>query len=238
MALYDLKQLLSENTYPGRGIVIGMSADGKKAMIAYFIMGRSENSRNRIFERFDGGMRTRAYDESKLTDPSLIIYNPYLSRPNIDIITNGDQTNTIYDYLKKGQDFEAALRVREFEPDAPNFTPRVSGIAYYCFPRNTFAYKLSILKSANGDPSVCNRYFYDYAPRAGYGHFIHTYRCDGNPIPSFYGEPEEVTLPNTAKELAELVWSNLNEDNKVSLFVRAVPLDGSTPDEIIINKNV
>ncbi len=238
MAQYDLKQLLSENTYPGRGIVIGMSADGKKAMIAYFIMGRSENSRNRIFERFDGGMRTRAYDETKLTDPSLIIYNPYLSRPNIDIITNGDQTNTIYDYLEKGEGFEDALRVREFEPDAPNFTPRVSGIAYYCFPRNTFAYKLSILKSANGDPSVCNRYFYEYAPRAGYGHFIHTYRCDVNPIPSFHGEPEEVALPNTAAELADLVWGNLNEDNKVSLLVRAVPLDGSAPDEIIINKNV
>lgn len=244
MALFDLKTLLAENTYPGRGIVIGKSADGKKAMIAYFIMGRSENSRNRIFERFDGGMRTKAFDESKLSDPSLIIYNPYLSTcgGNVDIITNGDQTNTIFDYINIHKEdaaaFSNALGQREFEPDAPNYTPRISGILHYCFPRNVFHYELSILKSANGDPSACNRYFYSYQPRAGIGHFIHTYKCDGNPIPSFYGEPEEVELPNTAQELADLVWKNLNEDNKVSLFVRSVPLDGSAPQEIIINKNV
>ena len=241
MALYDLKKLLSENTYPGRGIVVGKSADGKKAMIAYFIMGRSENSRNRIFERFDGGMRTKAFDESKLSDPSLIIYNPYLQAGAVDIVTNGDQTNTIYDVVKGSDDcfaFEKALRTREFEPDAPNFTPRISAALYYCFPRNTFSYKMSILKSANGRPEACNRFTYDYAaPENGIGHFIHTYRCDGNPIPSFYGEPEEVTLPNTAKELADLVWENLNEDNKVSLFIRVVPLDGSAAEEIIINKN-
>ena len=246
MALFDLKTLLSENSYPGRGIIIGKSADGKKAMIAYFIMGRSENSRNRIFERFEGGMRTKAFDESKLTDPHLIIYNPYLNTKggNVDIITNGDQTNTIFDFINNGErkgktdDFEAACGVREFEDDAPNFTPRISGICYYCFPRNTFVYKLSILKSANGRPEVCQRFFYDYGEgENGIGHFIHTYKCDGNPIPSFYGEPEEVEIPNSAKEFADLIWENLNEDNKVSLFVREVPLDGSEPTEIIINKN-
>ena len=241
MALYDLKKLLNENSYPGRGIVIGQSADGTKAMIAYFIMGRSENSRNRIFERFDGGMRTKAYDESKLSDPSLIIYNPYLQFGSVDIITNGDQTNTIYDFMKAdptdAASFEKALRTREFEPDAPNYTPRISGACYYCTSCNSFTYQLSILKSANGRPKACNRYFFDYTPEAGIGHFIHTYQCDGNPSPSFYGEPEEVSLPNTAAELAELVWENLNEDNKVSLFVRAIPLNGDEAEEIIINKN-
>ncbi len=241
MAQFDLASLLAENTYPGRGIVVGQSCDGKNAMIAYFIMGRSVNSRNRIFQRFADGMRTKAFDESKLSDPHLIIYNPYLSMDGIDIITNGDQTDTIYNYIREhGEDgaaFEKALHTREFEDDAPNYTPRISGILHYA-PENSFRYALSILKSANGDGSVCNRYFYSYTPRAGYGHFIHTYRCDGNPIPSFYGEPEEVALPNTAQELAEMVWNNLNEDNKVSLFVRCVPMDGSAPTEIIINKNV
>jgi len=240
MALYDLKTLLSENTYPGRGIVIGKSADGKNAMIAYFIMGRSVNSRNRIFEAFDGGMRTKAFDESKLSDPSLIIYNPYLQHGNIDIITNGDQTDTIRDYIKEnGEDgcaFIKALHTREFEPDAPNFTPRISGILHYA-PEGAFHYQLSILKSNNGNPDACQRYFYSYNPLDGIGHFIHTYKCDGNPIPSFYGEPEEVALPNTAEELAQLVWDNLNEDYKVSLFVRTVPLDGGEPTQIIINKN-
>ena len=237
MALFDLKALLSENTYPGRGIVIGKSADGKNAMIAYFIMGRSENSRNRVFESFDGGMRTKAFDESKLVDPSLIIYNPFLKRDNIDIITNGDQTDTIYNAIEAGKTFEDGLRTREFEPDHPNYTPRISGINYYCFDSKTFTYKLSILKSANGNPEVCNRFFYDYSPRAGIGHFIHTYKCDGNPIPSFYGEPEEVSLPNTAEELADLVWKNLNEENKVSLFVRCVSLSTGEAKDIIINKN-
>ena len=240
MALYDLKELLANNTYPGRGIVIGRSADGKSALIAYFIMGRSVNSRNRVFERFEGGMRTKAFDESKLSDPSLIIYNPYLAYgKNVDIITNGDQTNTIYDYLEEGRDFEDALFTREFEPDAPNYTPRVSGICYYDFAEKDFRYKLSILKSRSGDPEECLRFTYDYAaPKAGIGHFIHTYKCDGNPIPSFYGEPEEVALPDTAEELASLVWENLNADNKVSLFVRRVPLCGQCePTEVIINKN-
>ena len=243
MALYDLEKLLSTNSYPGRGIVIGKSKDGKKALIAYFIMGRSENSRNRIFERFEGGMRTKAFDESKLSDPHLIIYNPYLTAKggNIDIITNGDQTNTIFDAINECEHpygFEEACNIREFEDDVPNFTPRISGILYYCFPRNTFVYKMSILKSANGRPENCRRFFYNFGEgENGIGQFIHTYKCDGNPIPSFYGEPEEVELPNSAKELADLVWNNLNEDNKVSLFVREVPLDGSEPCEIIINKN-
>lgn len=240
MAKFDLKKLLSENPYPGRGIIIGASADGKKALIAYFIMGRSVNSRNRVFEAFDGGMRTKAFDESKVVDPSLIIYNPYLALPAVDIITNGDQTNTIYDFIKAHPEdtcaFSKALATREFEPDAPNYTPRISGIAYYCTPRKTFTYSLSILKS-NGTPDVCDRFTFDYTPVAGIGHFIHTYKCDGNPLPSFEGEPEEVELPNTAKEFASLVWENLNEDNKVSLLVRSVPLDGGKPEQIIMNKN-
>ena len=236
--MFDIAQLLSTNSYPGRGIIIGKSADGKNAMIAYFIMGRSENSRNRVFENFERGMRTKAFDESKLVDPSLIIYNPFLKRANMDIITNGDQTDTIYDAIEAGKTFEDALMTREFEPDCPNYTPRISGINYYDFVAHSFKYSLSILKSADGDPCACNRYFYRYEPISGVGHFIHTYKCDGNPIPSFYGEPEKVSLPNTAEELADIVWSNLNADNKVSLFVRAIPLDGSKPTEIIINKNV
>ncbi len=239
MALFDLTTLLNENSYPGRGIVIGKSKDGKNAMIAYFIMGRSVNSRNRIFECFEGGMRTKAFDESKLSDPHLIIYNPYLKSGNIDIITNGDQTNTIYDFINDGKTFYDALDTREFEDDAPNWTPRISGMLKYDFENSDFAYKMSILKSANGRGDSCRRYYFDYnAPENGIGHFIHTYKCDGNPIPSFYGEPEEIELPNTAEELADIVWKNLNEDNKVSLFVRCVPLDGSEPNEIIINKNV
>ena len=236
MKINKISELLSSNTYPGRGIIIGKSADGKKAMIAYFIMGRSENSRNRIFERFDGGMRTKAFDESKLVDPSLIIYNPYLEMGSIDIITNGDQTDTIYNAIENGETFEDALMTREFEPDSPNFTPRISGILYYS--ENDFTYHMSILKSFEGNDEACNRFFYRYAPLAGIGHFIHTYKCDGNPIPSFEGEPEIVELPNTAKELSDVVWSNLNEANKVSLFVRSVELDTGKSEEIIINKNV
>ena len=241
MAKYDLKKLLSENPYPGRGIVIGASASGKKALIAYFIMGRSVNSRNRVFEMFDGGMRTRAFDESKVVDPSLIIYNPYLSLPGIDIITNGDQTNTIYDRIRACPDavsaFSEALATRAFEPDAPNYTPRISGIARYDYENRSFNYSLSILKS-NGTPDVCNRFTFDYAPAAGTGHFIHTYKGDGSPLPSFEGEPEEIALPENAKELGELIWESLNEDNKVSLFVREVDL--SSPDAacgLIYNKN-
>ncbi|MBR5192200.1 MAG: IMP cyclohydrolase [Clostridia bacterium] len=241
MARFDLKKLLKENTYPGRGIVVGKSKDGKNALIAYFIMGRSVNSRNRIFEEFDGGMRTKAFDESKLSDPSLIIYNPYRSLKNTDIVTNGDQTDTVYNYiLKNGDDgfaFDKALYTREFEPDEPNFTPRISAILNYNFEINNFDYRLSILKSANGNPSVCDRFFFGYTALNGRGHFIHTYAKDGNPIPSFYGEPEEIEMPNTLEELSFLVWENLNEDNKVSLYCRCIPLDGSKPTSIIINKN-
>ena len=184
-------------------------------------------------------MRTKAFDESKLTDPSLIIYNPYLECGAIDVITNGDQTDTVVDYIKEHGDdgfaFEKALHTREFEPDHPNYTPRISAILNY--GENVFNYRLSILKSSDGNPEVCDRYFYSYTPIAGLGHFIHTYECDGNPIPSFYGEPEEVEIPNTAKELCDICWENLNEDNKVSLFVRCVDLATGETEEIIVNKN-
>ena len=239
--LNKIEDLLSNNTYPGRGIIVGKSADGKNAMIAYFIMGRSTNSRNRIFERYEGGMRTKAFDESKLVDPSLIIYNPYLECGCSDIVTNGDQTDTVRDYIKEHGDdgfaFEKSLHTREFEPDSPNFTPRISAILNYAYENKNFNYKLSILKSSDGNPEVCDRYFYSYTPIDGLGHFIHTYETDGNPIPSFYGEPERVIMPNTAEELADIVWNNLNEDNKVSLFIRVVPLDGGNAQEFIINKN-
>ncbi len=236
MARFDLKTLLTNNTYPGRGILIGQSADGKNALIGYFIMGRSENSRNRVFECFPDGMRTKAFDNSKLSDPRLIIYNPFRRLLQTDIVTNGDQTDTIYETLKQGGTFEDALMTRTFEPDAPNYTPRISGMASYAFRTGLFSYELAILKSAYGDPSVCHRFFYRYTPRSGIGHFIHTYRCDGNPIPSFEGDPEEVALPDTGRELADLLWTCLNPDNKVSLYVRQVPLDGSAPTEIVINK--
>ncbi len=239
--LNNIETLLSNNTYPGRGIIVGKSADGKSAMIAYFIMGRSANSRNRIFERYEGGMRTKAFDESKLVDPSLIIYNPYLECGNSDVVTNGDQTDTIVNYIKANGDdgfsFDKSLYTREFEPDAPNFTPRISAILNYAFDAKNFNYRMSILKSSDGNPKVCDRYFYGYNSIDGLGHFIHTYETDGNPIPSFYGEPERVKMPNTAKELADVVWNNLNEDNKVSLFVRVVSLDSGKAEEIIINKN-
>jgi len=232
--MVDIKKELCENSYPGRGIIIGKSCD-EKVVIAYFIMGRSENSRNRIFEVDGEGIKTKAFDESKMVDPSLIIYAPVRVIDGKTIVTNGDQTDTVYDYLAEGKTFESALETRKFEPDAPNFTPRISGMLYY--GEGVFNYKMSILKSANGDDSVCNRFTYSYTPRNGIGHFIHTYKCDGNPIPSFYGEPEEVELPNSAKELADLCWNNLNEDNKVSLFVRCVDLETREAEEIIINKN-
>ena len=241
MAKYDLGKLLGENTYPGRGIVMGTSKDGKTALFAYFIMGRSVNSRNRVFEEFDGGMRTKAFDESKVVDPSLIIYNPYLKIGDIDIITNGDQTDTIYNFIKKDPSdqaaFAKALSTREFEPDAPNYTPRISGIAYYDFAKKTYRDSLSILKSGS-TPEICNRFFFDYTADKGVGHFVHTYKHDGNPIPSFEGEPEEVALPDTAKELADIVWNNLTADNKVSLIVRGVNLLNGKSENIIINKNV
>ena len=235
--MLDLENILKNNTYPGRGIIIGKSQNGVNAMIAYFIMGRSENSRNRVFERFAGGMRTKAFDESKISDPSLIIYNPYLAFKNKDIITNGDQTNTIYDYLQNGKTFEDALRMRCFEPDEPNFTPRISAILDYNTSNKDFTYKLSILKSGNEKGTNCKRFFYEYESQNGVGHFIHTYEKDGNPIPSFTGEPEEIAIPNTAKEFSNIIWNSLNNDNKVSLFVRTVNLKDYTNEEIIVNKN-
>ena len=230
----DLTVLLKSNPYPGRGIVLGRSADGKHAAIAYFIMGRSVNSRNRIFETTDDGIRTRAYDESKMTDPSLIIYHPVRVVGGETVVTNGDQTDTIRDSLVSGHCFRHALMTREFEPDGPNYTPRISGIV-----EEDGAYKLSILKSLDGDPSCCCRYFYEYgAPKAGLGHFIHTYQCDGEPLPSFEGEPRPVAITaESAKAWADEIWAALNEDNKVSLFVEFIDLSDGKRDTVIINKH-
>ncbi|MBP3480139.1 MAG: IMP cyclohydrolase [Clostridia bacterium] len=228
-------KLLENNTYPGRGIIIGKTPDGKNAVIAYFIMGRSENSRNRVFEQIDGGIITKAYDESKLKDPSLIIYAPVRTLENKVIVTNGDQTDTVYDFVKNGSSFEDALRTREFEPDAPNFTPRISGML--TFENNDFSYKMSILKSADEKGGACSRYFYEYPALSGVGHFIHTYNCDGDPIPTFTGEPERVLLQNDIDGFADALWSSLNADNKISLYVRYTDLNSRREDIRIINKN-
>ena len=225
---------LSATTYPGRGIVFGKSADGRCFYIAYFIMGRSENSRNRIFEDDGRGIRTRAFDESKMVDPSLIIYAPVRVLDDVQIVTNGDQTDTIYEALKAGKTFEEALRTRTFEPDAPNYTPRISGVVE---PKSN-RYRLSILKSANGDPSSTRRYFFDYdAPRPGEGHFIHTYQGDGNPLPSFEGEPTPVTIEGDLETVSQTVWENLNKDNKVSLFTRSIDLGSGAVTSLIFNKH-
>ena len=227
---------LSSTSYPGRGIVIGKTPDGKKAAIAYFIMGRSENSRNRIFVEEGEGIRTEAFDPSKLEDPSLIIYAPVRVLNNLTIVTNGDQTDTIYDLMSKGQTFEESLRTREFEPDAPNYTPRISGLLH--IENGEFNYDMSILKSNNGNPDACNRYTFAYTnPIAGEAHFIHTYMGDGNPLPSYEGEPTLVDVPDDMNEFADLVWKNLNEDNKVSLFVRYINIADGTYETKIINKN-
>ncbi len=231
-----LEKELKENAYPGRGIVIGKSADGTKAVTAYFIMGRSENSRNRIFVEDGEGIRTQAFDPSKLTDPSLIIYAPVRVLGNKTIVTNGDQTDTIYEGLDKQLTFEQALRSREFEPDAPNYTPRISGIMHV--ENGTFNYAMSILKSNNGDPDSCRRFTFTYEnPKAGEGHFIHTYKCDGNPLPSFEGEPKSVSIPDDMDTFTELLWNSLNEDNKVSLFVRYIDIATGTYETRIVNKN-
>ena len=232
--MLDLFQLLSTNSYPGRGIVLGRSADNKQAVIAYFIMGRSENSRNRVFEATEDGIRTRAYDESKMTDPSLIIYHPVRVVDGTTIVTNGDQTDTIADAYRRGEGFVRALRTREFEPDCPNYTPRISGAV-----RPDGSYRLSILKSANGDPACCQRFFFEYeAPIAGQAHFISTYQGDGSPLPSFEGEPRTVALdaPDAAS-LASRLWESLNEENKVSLFVSYLDLETGKADSVIINKH-
>ena len=233
----DLKSEISSTTYPGRGIIIGKSADGKNAAIGYFIMGRSENSRNRVFVEDGEGIRTQAFDESKMVDPHLIIYAPVKVLGNKTIVTNGDQTDTIYDLMDKQMTFEQALRTREFEDDAPNFTPRISGIIH--LENNDMNFAMSILKSADGNSDSCQRYTYAYSnPVAGQAKFIHTYKCDGNPLPSFEGEPKTLTLPDTDIDaLTDLIWNNLNEDNKVSLFVRYIDIATGKYDTRIVNKN-
>ncbi|MBR4627641.1 MAG: IMP cyclohydrolase [Ruminococcus sp.] len=236
MKKLDIAQELSSNAYPGRGIIIGRSADGKSAVTAYFIMGRSENSRNRVFVEDGQGIRTQAFDPSKLSDPHLIIYAPVRVLGNKLIVTNGDQTDTIYELMDKQFTFEQSLRTREFEDDAPNYTPRISGILR--FEEKGFNYAMSILKSANGDPSSCQRFTFAYAaPIAGEGHFIHTYMGDGSPLPSFEGEPKLVGISGSIDEFTDMVWNNLNADNKVSLFVRYVDLATGDVQTRIVNKN-
>lgn len=228
----QLTKLLQQNTYPGRSIVLGKHKDGKHMVIAYFIMGRSVNSRNRVFVADGDGLRTQAHDPAKLSDPSLVIYAPVRVLNGVQIVTNGDQTDTIYDFLKDGKTFEDALRTRTFEPDAPNFTPRISGVV------EGFDYKLSILKSNNGDDSSAHRYFFEYSnPKAGEGHFIHTYKCDGNPIPSYEGEPTPVVIKGNIDEFTNDIWENLNADNKVSLFTRFIDVETGATETRIVNKN-
>ena len=236
MELRAIEQELRENAYPGRGIILGRTADGRKAVTAYFIMGRSENSRNRIFVEDGDGIRTQAFDPSKLTDPSLIIYAPVRVLGNKTIVTNGDQTDTIYELMDRQQTFEQALRTREFEPDAPNYTPRISGMMHR--EGGSYNYAMSILKSNDGDPASCRRYTFAYEnPKAGEGHFIHTYQCDGNPLPSFQGEPKKIRIVGEIDAFTSLLWESLNEDNKVSLFVRYIDLADGTWESRIVNKN-
>lgn len=236
MEMLSLENELRSNEYPGRGIVVGKSADGKNAVTAYFIMGRSENSRNRVFVEDGKGIRTQAFDPSRLSDPSLIIYAPVRVLGNKTIVTNGDQTDTIYDLMDKQQTFEQALRTREFEPDAPNYTPRISAVMHV--EDGQYNYAMSILKSNNGNPDQCNRYTFAYTnPVAGEGHFIHTYKCNGNPLPSFEGEPKLVTIPDDMDAFTEMLWNSLNTDNKVSLFVRYIDIETGTYRSKIINKN-
>ena len=232
----NIYEYLKSNGYPGRGIVIGKSADGKSAVTAYFIMGRSENSRNRVFVEDGDGIRTQAFDPSKLTDPHLIIYAPVRVLGNKTIVTNGDQTDTIYDLMNQQLTFEQSLRTREFEDDAPNYTPRISGIMKV--DGGEYSYAMSILKSNNGNPDSCLRFTYSYKnPINGEGHFIHTYMGDGNPLPSFEGEPELVGIPNSIDAFADGLWESLSEDNKVSLFVRYIDIETGKTDTRIINKN-
>lgn len=236
MEMLSLERELKGNAYPGRGIVIGRSADGTKAVTAYFIMGRSENSRNRVFVEDGEGIRTQAFDPSKLTDPSLIIYAPVRVLGNKTIVTNGDQTDTIYGGLERKLTFEQSLRTREFEPDAPNYTPRISGLMH--IENGKYDYAMSILKSNHGSPESCSRYTFTYDnPAAGEGHFIHTYKCDGNPLPSFEGEPKLVEIPDDMNAFTEMLWNSLNKDNKVSLFVRYIDIASGTYETKIINKN-
>ena len=228
-----LYELLRENAYPGRGILLGQTPDGTRAVVAYFIMGRSENSRNRVFVVDGDGIRTQAFDESKLTDPSLIIYAPVRTVDDCTVVTNGNQTDTIVAHMRKGWSFSDALRSRTFEPDAPNYTPRISGFLQDCGN-----YTLSILKAANGDPAACRRFFYEYTdPIPGQGHFIHTYASDGDPLPSFIGEPRTVATEDDMRSFAQKLWASLNEANKVALFVRYITLETGETDTTIINRH-
>lgn len=236
MKMLSLEEELKSNAYPGRGIVIGKSADGKYAAAAYFIMGRSANSRNRIFVEDGQGIRTQAFDPSRLEDPSLIIYAPVRVLGNKTIVTNGDQTDTIYEGMDKQLTFEQSLRSREFEPDGPNYTPRISGIMH--LERGNYNYAMSILKSNNGSPDSCHRYTFAYEnPAAGEGHFIHTYMHDGNPLPSFEGEPKLVAIPDDMDAFTDMLWESLNEENKVSLFVRYIDIATGEYRSKIVNKN-
>ena len=231
--VHKLGILLANNSYPGRGIVVGKSEDGKKLAVAYFIMGRSQNSRNRIFREEGEDVTIYPFDASKVEDPSLIIYSPIRRLGDNLIVTNGDQTDTIYDFLKNGDTFEEALETREFEPDGPNWTPRISAMAML---DDSNSYKMSILKAQDSEGTDCARYTYSYKLQSGLGHFIHTYRCDGNPIPTFEGEPERVAIPNSAKELSEEIWANLNQDNRISLYVRYIDLATGETENVMINK--
>ena len=231
----NIGELIKDNAYVGRGIVIGTTEDGTKAAAAYFIMGRSENSRNRIFTENGGEIKTEPFDVSKVEDPSLIIYNAVRKLGDSLIVTNGDQTDTIYNLMSEGKSFKESLETREFEPDAPNLTPRISGILNY--KDSGFTYEMSILKSIDAEGSDCCRYTFSYPSKAGLGHFIHTYVCDGNPIPTFQGEPERVEIPNSIDEFTETLWNNLNGDNKISLYVRYTDLKTGEFEQRLINKN-
>ncbi|SKB95764.1 IMP cyclohydrolase [Lachnospiraceae bacterium] len=236
MKIRNLSEELKNNAYPGRGIVVGRSADGSKAVTAYFIMGRSENSRNRVFVADGEGIRTQAFDDSKMEDPSLIIYAPVRVLNHHTIVTNGDQTDTIYEKMSREETFEQSLRSREFEPDAPNYTPRISAVMNV--KNGSYDYMMSILKSNNGDPSECLRFTFSYsAPKAGEGHFIHTYMGDGNPLPSFEGEPERVVIDGDIDTFTQNIWESLNSDNKVSLFVRFIDIATGKYETRIVNKN-
>ena len=228
----SLSEKLASNTYPGRGIVLGVLPDGKTSVAAYFIMGRSVNSRNRVFIEENDGIRTEAFDPSKLSDPSLIIYHPVREIGRSLIVTNGDQTDTIRDFMERGETLEQALRTREFEPDGPNWTPRISGLV-----QPDGSYKLSILKSADAEGTACTRHFFEYPALAGVGHFLHTYETNGDPIPTFFGEPERVAIDGNIDEFTDMLWNNLNEDNKISLFVRYYDTQSGAYEQRILNKN-
>lgn len=237
MSIYDtptMGERIAGNSYVGRGVVIGQSADGKKAVFAYFIMGRSENSRNRVFIPNGKEYVIHPFDASKVEDPSLIIYSPVRFVKDAVVVTNGDQTDTIVDFIADGKTFEEALETRCFEPDAPNFTPRISGIMY---PSKDYTYKMSILKSADAEGSACNRYTFSYKGIPGVGHFIHTYNHDGNPIPTFTGEPERISVPNDIDEFTNDIWTNLDENNKISIIVRYIDLESGECEDRMINKN-